>query len=77
MIFGGEPKMFMECKNMDRQEKYQYDGNGTVEDQNDRNVIQNHAEQAGDKGNQNSGQQKPSLGAQFFSVNNSMDDIQQ
>ena len=59
---------------MNRKEEDQRNGNGTVQDQNPGNVVQNHAEEAGGKGNQDQSQQKPALCAQLLSVSNSVDD---
>ena len=62
---------------MDRQEEDQRDGNHTVEDQHKGKLIQDHAKESTDKGNQDQSQQKPELRAQFLSVGNGMDDAQQ
>ena len=67
----------MEYENMNRQEEYQSDGKTAVEDQKHRNMVENHAKQSGDKGNQNQSQQQPALHAQLLSVSNGMDDTQQ
>ena len=44
---------FVKHEDVDRQEKYQRNGDGPMEDQNKGDMIQDHPEQAGGKGNDN------------------------
>lgn len=62
---------------MDRQKENQRNGNHTMQDQYNGNVIENHAEESAGKRDQNQSQQKPALRTQFLSVSNGMDDAQQ
>ena len=61
----------MNCQEEDRR-----NGNGTVEDQNNRNVIQDHAEQAAYKREDCCSQQQPPLWAQLFAVKDGMEKAQ-
>jgi hypothetical protein len=60
----------MKRKDMDCQEKHQRNGHGAVENQNRRDMIQNHPKQAGGKRNYGGCQKQPALCAQFLSVSN-------
>ena len=51
-------QFFVEHKDMDRQEEDQCDGNHPVENQHQGDMVQNHAEQPGGKGNQRQAQQQ-------------------
>ena len=44
-------EFLMKHENMNRQEEYQSDGNAAMKDQNDRELVQDHSEQAGSEGN--------------------------
>ena len=48
-----------------------------MENQDNGELIEDHAEQAGSKGNHNQCKQQPSFRSQFLSVSNGMDDAQQ
>ena len=67
----------MKYKYMDRQEEYQGDGDAAMENQNNGELIQDHAEETGSKRNDDQPQQQPALCSQLLSVRNGMDDTQQ
>ena len=46
----------MEHKNMNCQEEHQRNRDGAMQNQHDRNVIENHAKQSGGKGDQDRSQ---------------------
>jgi len=67
----------MKYKYMDRQEEYQGDGKTAMENQDDGELIEDHAEQSGSEGNHSQCKQQPSLCPQLLSVDDGMDDTQQ
>ena len=62
---------------MNCQEEYQGDGDAAMQDQNNRMLVQNHAEQACSEGNHNQCKQQQAFCTQFLSVDNGVDDADQ
>ena len=62
---------------MNCQEEYQSDGDAAMENQNDGELIEDHAEQSGSEGNHSQCKQQPSLCPQFLSVDNGVDNAEQ
>ena len=67
----------MKHKNVDCQKEDQRNGNHTVENEYNGELIQNHTEEAGGEGKQDQSKQKPTLHTQLLSVSNGMDDVKQ
>ena len=67
----------VEHKNMNCKEEYQSDGKTAMENQNDGELIQDHAEQACGKGNHNQCKQQQAFCTQFLSVDNGVDNAEQ
>ena len=70
-------KLLVKYENMNRQEKDQCDGDAAMENQNDGELIQDHAEQAGGKRNHNQRKQQPPFCTQFPTVDYGMDNAEQ
>jgi len=70
-------QLLMKNKDMNCQEKYQSDGDTAMENQNNGELIRDHAEETGGEGNYNQCKQQPSFRSQFLSVSNGMDGTQQ
>ena len=67
----------MKHENVNREEEYQGDGDTAMQDQNNRMLVQNHAEQACSEGNHNQCKQQQSFYTQFLSVDNCVNDAEQ
>ena len=67
----------MEYKNMNRKEEHYGNGDCTVENQDDGELIQNHANQTGGEGGHDQRKQQPPLCTQPLSVHDDVDKAQQ
>lgn len=73
----GNSQLFAEYPNMNGEKEHHENRDTAVEDQNDWELIQDHAEQAGGKGNRDQSEQQPALCAKFPAEDDGMDDAQQ
>ena len=67
----------MKHENMNRQKKYQSDGKTAMENQDDGELIEDHAKQTCSKGNSDQTQQQPTLYTQLLAVHDCVNDAKQ